>query len=318
MSADHELVLISGTANEPLAKEIGIISDIPVHYPITRFANGEARAIDPFVRGREVYIIQSTYPDVDRSYAELYLIADAAKRAKAKKITSIMPYFGYGRQDRKDQPHSAISAKVMARNIEANKVDHFVTVDIHSEQTEGFFDIYYDNLQASYCFIPRLRQLGLSKKTKFVSPDLGGGPRAGAYDSRLPGKGIAMGYKVRDYNKRNTSSTSLLVGNVRGYDTVVVDDQIDTAGSLLDITKLLKEKGALRIFAVATHGVLSNPALDRIKDSPIERLLITNSIRQPEEVLNNPKIEVLSLAPLLWEVIRRIHMEESVGEGLID
>lgn len=185
MPSERELILLTGNSNPQLAKEVGINLDTPVYNPVTRFANSEARAIIPLsVRGKDVFIIQSTAPAVDRRLMEVFIMADAAKRAHANKITAVIPYFAYNRQDRKDQSHTAITAKLIAKLLEVSGVNHVVTVDMHSEQAAGFFETGYDNLYASNLLIPHIESLNIPNK-KFVSPDLGGVARAGAYSERL-------------------------------------------------------------------------------------------------------------------------------------
>lgn len=320
MPSERELVLLAGNSNPQLAKEISNDLSVPVNNPITRFANGEARVILPnSVRGKDVFIIQSTSPVVDRRMMELFIMLDAAKRAHAHKVTAVIPYYAYGRQDRKDQAHTAITAKLVAKLLETAGADHMVTLDVHSEQTAGFFEIEYDNLYGSNCLIPYLASLNIPNK-KFVSPDLGGVSRAGAYSERLAnGNEIAVVRKKRDVSKRNFSHSLSLIGDVDGVDAVIVDDQIDTVGTILDASKLLKNNGARKVIVVASHGLFSgNSALDRVNQPYIDKIIITNSIRQRREISINPKVNMVSVSSLLATAISRIHQEIPLSPGLID
>lgn len=311
-------VLLTGTSNLPLAEDIGKILGKPVYQPVTKFADGESRIQIPInIRRGSVIIIQSTCPpDIDGSIMELLLMIDAAKRASADEIIVLLPYFGYARQDRKDRPRVPVSASLIAELIKHAGADKICTLDIHSDQAQGFVQIPWDNLFGSYCLVPRLEKENL-KNLVVASPDKGGVPIATAYAKRLSADGVAIVYKERDVNAINQSEALDLIGDVKGKTVLLVDDMIDTARTLVNAANLLKEKGAQNIWAAATHGVLSADAIDRINNSPIEKVILTDSIPQPETVLKNPKFEIITVANLLAEAIQRIESGESISEKLI-
>lgn len=313
-----DFVLLSGTSNLALAEKIGQILGKEVYKPVSKFADGEIRVQIPVnIRRGSVVIIQPTCPpDIDGSILELLLMIDAARRASAEEIIVMMPYFGYARQDRKDRPRVPVSASLIANLIRIAGADKICTLDIHSDQSQGFVQIPWDNLYGSYCLVPRLEKENL-KNLVVASPDKGGVPIATAYAKRLGADGVAIVYKERDVHAINQSEALDLIGNVKGKTVLLVDDMIDTARTLVNAAKLLKEKGAETIWAAATHGVLSSDATQRIEDSPIEKIIITDSIPQSEAVLKNPKFEVISVASLLAEAIQRIESGESISEKLI-
>lgn len=313
-----DFVLLTGTSNLPLSEKIAKLLGKTVHNPVTKFADGETRIQIPInIRRGSVIIIQSTCPpDINGSIMELLLMIDAAKRSSADEIIVIIPYFGYARQDRKDRPRVPISASLVAQLIKHAGADKICTLDIHSDQSQGFVQIPWDNLFGSYCLVPRLEKEGF-KNLVVASPDKGGVPIATAYAKRLGAEGVAIVYKERDANLINESEALDLIGNVAGKTVLLVDDMIDTARTLVNAAKLLKEKGAGKIWAAATHGVLSADAIDRINNSPIEKVIITDSIPQSEPVTKNPKIEIISTADLLAEAIKRIESGQSISEKLI-
>lgn len=313
-----DFVLLTGTSNLPLAEKIGTILGKPVHKPVSKFADGEIRVQIPVnIRRGSVVIIQPTCPpDIDGSIMELLLMIDASKRASAQEIIVMMPYYGYARQDRKDRPRVPVSASLIAQLIKRAGADKICTLDIHSDQSQGFVQIPWDNLFGSYCLIPRLEKEEF-KNLVVASPDKGGVPIATAYSRRLKADGVAIVYKERDVNAINESEALDLIGNVTGKTVLLVDDMIDTARTLVNAANLLKEKGAGSIWAAATHGVLSADAIERINNSPIEKVIITDSIPQPEKVIKNSKFEIISVAGLLAEAIQRIESGESISEKLI-
>ena len=307
----YELKLFSGNANRPLAEEIAKTLQLPLgDADVSRFSDGEVYVqINENVRGEDVFVIQPTCPPVNDHLMELLVMIDAFKRASARRITAVLPYYGYGRQDRKVQPRVPITAKLVADLLTAAGAQRLLAVDLHAGQIQGFFNIPVDHLFAlPPIIVDHLVKMDLHDPV-LVSPDAGGVERARAVAKRLKA-GLAIIDKRRDGN--NVAVFMHLIGDVRGRDAVIVDDMIDTAGTLVQAVDALKREGARRIVACAVHGVLSGPAITRIKESGLEEVIITNTIPlTPEHQL--PKIRVLSVAPLLAEAIRRIHDEESVS-----
>lgn len=318
MAQPSDTILLSGNANLPLAEKIAKQLKTPLYTPISRFADSEAHVQIPVnIRRKSVTIIQSTCPPfVDQSVIELLLMIDAAKRASAKEIIVILPYFGYARQDRKDKPRVPISSSMMAKLIEFSGANHICTIDIHSDQAQGFTRIPWDNIFASYSLIPAIEKLNL-KNLIISSPDKGGVPMATAYAKRLNADGLAIVFKERDVNIKNESKALDLVGNVKGCDVLLVDDLVDTAGTLCNAAKLIMQKGARRVVAAASHGIFSNNAFENINNSPIESLIVTDSIPQENSKKMSKIITLASVAPLLAEAIKRIQSGESISEKLI-
>jgi ribose-phosphate pyrophosphokinase len=305
----YDLKLFSGNANRPLAEEIAQHLRLKLgDADVSRFSDGEVYVqINENVRGEDVFIVQPTCPPVNDALMELLVMIDAFKRASARRITAVLPYYGYGRQDRKAQPRVPISAKLVADLITAAGATRVLAVDLHAGQIQGFFNIPVDHLFAAPVIIDYLAKKDLHDPV-LVSPDAGGVERARAIAKRLKA-GLAIIDKRRDGN--NVAVFMHLIGDVSGKDVVVIDDMIDTAGTLIQAVDALKREGARRVLAAGVHPVLSGPAISRIKDSPdLEELVVTNSIPLPPEKLL-PKIHVLSVAPLLAEAMRRIHDEES-------
>jgi len=307
----YELKLFSGNANRPLAEEIAKTLQLPLgDADVSRFSDGEVYVqINENVRGQDVFVIQPTCPPVNDHLMELLVMIDAFKRASARRITAVLPYYGYGRQDRKVQPRVPITAKLVADLLTAAGAQRLLAVDLHAGQIQGFFNIPVDHLFAAPpVIIDHLAKKDLSDPV-LVSPDAGGVERARALAKRLKA-GLAIIDKRRDGN--NVAQFMHLIGDVRGRDAVIVDDMIDTAGTMIQAVDALRREGAKRVLACAVHGVLSGPAITRIKESILEEVIITNTVPlTPERQL--PKIRVLSVAPLLAEAIRRIHDEESVS-----
>lgn len=313
-----DFVLLTGTSNLPLAEKVGEFLAKEVHKPVSKFADGEIRVQIPVnIRRGSVVIIQPTCPpDIDGSIVELLLMIDAAKRASAEEIIVMIPYFGYARQDRKDRPRVPVSASLIANLLQVAGADKICTLDIHSDQAQGFVQIPWDNLFGSYCLVPRLEKENFTNLV-VASPDKGGVPIATAYARRLNADGVAIVYKERDVNAVNQSEALDLIGDVKGKTILLVDDMVDTARTLVNAAQLLKEKGAGSIWAAATHGVFSADAIERINGSPIEKIIITDSIPQPEKVTQNPRFEIISVADLIAEAIQRIESGESISEKLI-
>jgi len=306
----YELKLFTGNANPPLAQEISKFLGVPLaDAEISRFSDGEVFVqINENVRGADVFVIQPTCPPVNDNLMELLVMIDALKRASAQRITTVLPYYGYGRQDRKVQPRVPITAKLVADLITAAGANRVLALDLHAGQIQGFFNIPVDHLFAAPPLIDYLDAKKLQDLV-LVSPDAGGVERARALAKRLRG-GLAIIDKRRD--GPGVAVVMHLIGEVRGKDVVVIDDMIDTAGTLIQAVNAIKREGARRILACGVHAVLSGPAIERIESSPLEEVVVTNTIPLPKEK-QNAKIVVLSVAPLLGEAIRRIHEEESVS-----
>jgi len=305
----QKLMLFAGSSNPELAKNIAKFLKTELSSAdITEFSDGETRVkINDDVRGKDVFILQSTCAPTNNNYMELFITIDALKRASAGRITAVIPYFGYARQDRKDQPRVPISAKLIANLLTASGVDRVVTLDLHAHQIQGFFDLPLDHIYAVNVFIDYFKDK--IKNPVIVSPDAGGAKMASGYAKRL-NCDMAIVDKRR-IDDRNTEALHVL-GDVEDKDAIIVDDIIATGGSLVKAAEAIKKQGAKRVFAAITHGVLSGPALERIADSQLEELYITDSIPQPNDKQHS-KIKVISVDQLLGETIRRIHNAESVS-----
>ncbi|MDO8583386.1 MAG: ribose-phosphate diphosphokinase [bacterium] len=313
----NEFILLTGRSNPKLAKSIGKILKHEVFEPISVFADGETRVMIPQnMRRRHVFIIQSTSPPVNDSIMELILMADAARRASASEITAVIPYFGYARQDRKEKSRVPISASVVASVLEHLGINNILTVDIHSEQQEGSIHCPWDNVYASYSLLPAIKAKKL-KNLIVASPDKGGVVRATGYANLLNAEGIVIVYKERDINLNDVSSTLTMVGDVKGKDVLIVDDMISTGGTLLNAADFIKFKGARSVRAAVTHGLFIGDALSKINKSSIDEIIVTDTILPRKEIIDNPKIKVISVAKLLAEAIKRIETGESISEDLI-
>jgi ribose-phosphate pyrophosphokinase len=310
MSLDR-LKVFSGNAHPALAREICHWLDKPlVSAEIRQFSDGEIHLqIQENVRGEDVFVIQPTCTPVDRNLMELLLILDALKRASAKRITAVLPYYGYARQDRKDKPRVPISARLVAAILETAGADRVLTLDLHAAQIQGFFDIPVDHLFSAPVMIEYFRSLQLTDVT-VVSPDAGGVERARAFAKRLNSP-LAIIDKRRE--EANVAEVMNVVGEVKGRHCMIVDDIIDTAGTLVKGAEALLDKGALSVTACATHAVLSGSAVERIEGSLLKEVVVTNSIPLSEEAAKSGRIKSLSIAKLLAEAIRSIHEETSVS-----
>ncbi|OLC17716.1 MAG: phosphoribosylpyrophosphate synthetase [Candidatus Rokubacteria bacterium 13_1_40CM_69_27] len=306
----YDLKVFTGNANRPLAEEIAQCLHLPLSdAEVSRFSDGEVFVqVNENVRGTDVFVVQPTCPPVNDNLMELLVMIDALKRASARRITAVLSYYGYARQDRKAQPRVPITAKLVADLLEAAGVDRVLALDLHAGQIQGFFNIPVDHLFAAPVIIDYLGKKDL-KDAVIVSPDAGGVERARAIAKRLRA-GLAIIDKRRE--GPNQSVAMHLIGEVRGRDTVVIDDMIDTAGTLVQAVTTLEREGARRILACGVHPVLSGPAIERIKTAPLEETVVTNSIPVASEK-RAARLTVLSVAPLLSEAIRRIHDEESVS-----
>jgi len=308
----YDLKLFTGNANRALAEEIAQYLHVPLgDAEVSRFSDGEVFVqVNENVRGTDVFIIQPTCPPVNDSLMELLIMIDAFKRSSAHRITAVLPYYGYARQDRKVQGRMPISAKLVADLLEAAGVDRVLALDLHAGQIQGFFSVPVDHLFAGpVVMIDYLRKKDL-KDAVIVAPDAGGVERARAIAKRLSA-GLAIIDKRRE--GPNSAVAMHLIGDVDGRDAVVIDDMIDTAGTLAQAVSAVQREGARRILACGIHPVLSGPAIERIKASPIEEVVVTNSIPLSADKRTAARITVLTVAPLLGEAIRRIHDEESVS-----
>ncbi|HLD01598.1 MAG TPA: ribose-phosphate pyrophosphokinase [Patescibacteria group bacterium] len=311
------VILVTGRSNPVLAQTIAKKLGQDAYEPVTIFSDGEIRVkIPPNLRRRHVFIIQPTTPPVNDHLMELVFMIDAARRSSAKEISAVIPYFGYSRQDRKEMPHVPISASVVASIIVNAGAQRIVTVDIHSEQQQGFTAVPWDNLYGSYTLVPEISRRKLHDLV-VASPDKGGMTRATGYAKRLNAIGVALVYKERDVALNNKSEALEMIGDVKGKNVLLVDDMIDTAGTIVNAANYLKKRGARKILASATHGIFSGSALARINSSAIEEVIITDTVMHTDMVKKNKKITVVSVAPLLAEAIRRIETGESISRDLI-
>ena len=307
---NRPLKLLTGTSNRELAEEVsnhlGVkISDMLV----TKFSDGEVRVqINESIRGADVYVFQSLSYPANQHIMELLLIIDALKRSSAGRITAVIPYFAYARQDRQDRPRTPVSARLLADLITVAGANRVVAIDLHSPQIQGFFDIPVDHLSALPVLHDYIKKNLIVENPIVVSPDAGGVERARQLANRL-GCGIAIIYKRRP--EPNKAEVLDVVGEIEGKEAIIVDDLIDTAGTMVAAANMLINRGAKRVIACATHGVLSGPAVERLTNSPIEQVIITNTIPVGDKMFN--KLKVVSVAPLLGEAIKRIHEEESVS-----
>ena len=303
--------IFSGSNSEYLAGKIADAAGLELgKSSITRFSDGEFEVCyEETVRGAQVFIIQSTYPPTD-NLMELLLMIDAAKRASAYKVIAVIPYFGFARQDRKDRPRVAIGAKLVANLLMAAGVDRVMTMDLHADQIQGFFDIPVDHLYGSSVLLPYVEKLKLDNLV-VASPDMGGSKRANTYAKYL-NAGLAICHKSRE--KANVVGEMTAIGDVDGRHVVIIDDMIDTAGTITKAANMLKEKGAKSVRAIATHAVLSGPAYDRIEESALEEVVFTDSIPLKKE---GSKIKELSIANIFAKTILNVYNCESISSNFI-
>src|SRR5918998_918726 len=305
----HGFKLLSGTANRPLAEEIAKHIGVDVcKTTVTRFADGEIFVrIDENIRGQDVFIVQPTNPPAE-NIMELLLLIDAARRASAARITVVMPYYGYSRQDRKDQPRVAIAAKLMANMLQAAGADRLLGIDFHQHQLQGFFDIPVDHLYAAPVFVSHYRRKQLRDLT-VVAPDVGAAKMARGFAKRLDAS-FAILDKRRP--RANVAEVLNVIGEVADRDCLLVDDMIDTAGTVSEAARALRERGARDVYVCATHALLSGPAVDRLSAAPIEEVTVTDTISiAPERRFG--KLHVLSVGELLAKAVRYTHSEQSVS-----
>ena len=311
---DNAFDIFTGTANPELAEEVSKILKIDIApADVGYFSDGELNVqIQENVRGHDTFIIQSTCSPTNKNVMEIMLIADALKRSSASKITAIVPYFGYARQDRRVRSARVpISAKVVADMFASVGIDRVLTIDLHSETIQGFFDMPADNVYATKLMVEDISKNYAQDNLVIVSPDVGGVVRSRALAKYLDGLDLAIIDKRRDV--ANESEVMNIIGNVEGKECIVPDDIIDTAGTLCNAAKALKDAGASKVSAYITHPVLSGPAIDRITASEIDELVVTNSIPLTKDAQKCSKIRVISIAPIISECIKRLSNEESLS-----
>lgn len=312
--ADHEfrgpLLLISGTANRPLAEEIAGHMGIPLaDVTCKRFSDGEIFVrLNQNARGRDVFILQPTPPPAD-TIMELLLLVDAAKRASAARVTVVVPYFGYARQDRKDQPRVAIGAKLVANLIQAAGADRLLGMDFHTHQLQGFFDVPVDHLYAAPVLTGYFRAKQLADLV-VVAPDVGAAKMARGFARRL---NAAFAIIDKRRPAPNVAEVLTVVGEVEGRPCLIVDDMIDTAGTIQGVAHALRERGATEIYVSATHALFSGPAVQRLQEAPLTEVVVTNTLNVPDEK-RFPKLTILSVAELFAQAIRFTHSNESVSQ----
>ena len=312
MSMENEILVLSGTANPKLAEDVVKNMNLKLgDMEIRRFADGEVFVqVGESVRNKDVYVIQPTgRPSSNENWMELYCIIDALKRASAKRITAVIPYYGYSRQDRKNEPRVPITAKLVANLLTESGVGRVLSLDLHAAQIQGFFDIPVDHMQSKNIFLEKIRKdLDISNSI-IVSPDIGGIGRA-----RLIAKALKLDIAIIDKrrDRANECEVMNIIGDVKGKDAIIIDDIIDTGGTLIKSTNALKQSGMRKIFVFITHAVCSGDVYERINASEIEKLYITDSLKVITERLGN-KIEVISVAPAIADAIRHIHTEMSIS-----
>ena len=305
-----QLILFSGNANPTLAQEIAEYLGVPMGVAdVSQFSDGEVYVqLNENVRGADVFVVQPTSPPVDHHLMELLIMIDSLRRASAHRITAVIPYFGYARQDRKVQPRVPISAKLVADLIAISGANRVLTMDLHAGQIQGFFNIPVDHLYAAPVLL-RYFQEQECHEAVVVAPDAGGVERARAFAKRL---GTSLAFIDKRREGPNDAKVMHIVGDVKDRDVIIVDDIIDTAGTIAQSVEALRKEGARRIYASCTHPVLSGPAIERIENSALEEMVVTNTIPLDER-RSSKKLSVLSVAPLLGEAIDRIHRETSVS-----
>jgi len=310
MHDEHKMAVFACSNSKDLAEKIAQELGIELgRSSLLTFSDGEFQpGLDESVRGASVYIIQSTNPPVDNLF-ELLLMIDAIKRAAAHKVIAVIPYFGWARQDRKDRPRVPIGAKLVANLITVAGCDRILCCDLHADQIQGFFDIPVDHIYARSVFLPYIKSLNL-EKLSIAAPDMGGAKRANAYAKKLECPMIIC-HKTRA--KANVVESITAIGDVQDRDIVIVDDMIDTAGTLCKAANVLKDMGARSVRACASHGILSGNALSNIANSVLEEVIITDTVPHGEELTSCPKITVLSIAPLMAEVMNNVYNNASIG-----
>ncbi len=307
-----KVCIFTGKANPELAQSIASYLETPLSKStVTRFSDGESFVeINENVRGVDAFVIQPTCSPVNDNVMELLIMVDALRRASAGSITAVMPYYGYGRQDRKVWPRTPITSKLVADLLQAAGVTRVLSVDLHAGQIQGFFNIPFDHLYAMPVMLEDYLKKHFDSSAVFVSPDAGGVERARAFSKRLNAS-LAIVDKRRE--RANVSEVMNLIGEVKNKDCIIIDDMIDTAGTLCGAAQALRDKGARRIVATATHGIFSGPAIKRIEESPISEVVVADTIPLSEAASKCEKIKQISIARLLGEAIKRIHSSDSVS-----
>jgi ribose-phosphate pyrophosphokinase len=311
MAVNNSFKLFSGTQTTYLAEKIAEKVGVELgKSSCPRFSDGEFEpCYEETIRGAHTFIIQSTFPPAD-NLLELLLMVDAAKRASGYKVIAVIPYFGYARQDRKDKPRVSIGAKLMADMLSASGIDRLITMDLHADQIQGFFDVPVDHLTASALFIPHIKEMGLENLV-IASPDVGGTKRANMYTKHLR-TDLVICHKTRSV--ANVIGNMTVIGDVDGKDVVIVDDMIDTAGTIAKAANLMKKKGARSVRAFATHAVLSGPAYERIEESDLDEVFFTDSIPLRKK---SEKIKIISCSKLFADVIQKVYKNESISSSFI-
>ncbi|MEQ8325053.1 MAG: ribose-phosphate pyrophosphokinase [Vicingaceae bacterium] len=303
--------IFAGSASQDLAERIASKYGVSLgEVTLNRFSDGEIQpSFEETVRGSDIFIIQSTFQPTENLF-ELLLMVDAAKRASAKSIVAVLPYFGFARQDRKDKPRVSIGSKLVANLLSAAGVDRIMTMDLHADQIQGFFEVPVDHLYASSIFVPYIKELNLDNLV-MAAPDTGGSKRANAYAKFFDSE-MAICYKQR--KQANEVHNMTLIGEVEGRNVILLDDMIDTGGTLCMAADLMLEKGATSVRAVCTHAILSGNAYEKIENSGLESLIVTDTIPQKR---TSPKIQVLTVADLFAKVIEKIESHESISTSFI-
>jgi len=309
MSVDSSFKIFSGTNSQYLAEKIAKSLGCQLgKMRIEHFSDGEfSVSFEESIRGQYIYLVQSTFPNSD-NLMELLLMIDAAKRASAYKIIAVIPYYGWARQDRKDKPRVSIGAKLIADMLSVAGVDRVITMDLHADQIQGFFNIPVDHLYGSTVFVPYIKSLNL-KNLVIASPDVGGTKRAGSYAKHLDAP-MVLGYKTRE--KANVVAQMQIIGAVQGKDVVIVDDMADTAGTLCKAANLIMEKGAKSVRAIVTHGVMSGKAIENVMASALTEIAFTNSI--PFDCSRCSKVHIISIADMFADTIKRVQEHRSISE----
>ncbi|NDV47146.1 ribose-phosphate pyrophosphokinase [Paludibacter sp. 221] len=311
-SCNTPFKIFSGTKSRDLA--LKICDSLGCHLGkmnIEHFSDGEfAASYEESIRGQHIYLVQSTFPNSD-NLMELLLMIDAAKRASAYKITAVIPYFGWARQDRKDKPRVSIGAKLIADMLSVAGVDRVITMDLHADQIQGFFDVPVDHLYGSTIFAPYIKSLNL-KELVIASPDVGGSKRAGSYSKHLACP-MVLCHKTRE--KANVIGEMRIIGDVEGKDVIIVDDMVDTAGTLCKAADLMVEQGAKSVRAIVSHGMMSGRAVENVMNSALSELIFTDSI--PFDTARCPKVKVLSIADMFADTIERVQFHKSISEQYI-
>ena len=307
----NKIQIICGNSNRPLAEAVAKELNIPLsEAEVSKFSDGEiAITLPETVRGRDVFIIQSTSIPVNDNLMELLIMIDACKRASAGRITAVMPYFGYARQDRKARPRDPITAKLVADILTNAGADRVLTMDLHAAQIQGFFDIPVDHLYGAP-ILARYFKNKMNEDWVVVSPDVGSVGRARNFASRV---NAALAIVDKRRPKANAIEVMNVIGDVKGKSCIMVDDMIDTAGTICQGAQALVENGAKEVYACCTHGVLSGPAMERLIASPIKQIVVLDTINMPDEVRNNPKIKILSVAKLVAKAINTIYADTSLS-----